>query len=101
MRSNRTQKPPLFDILRPEGNKWEWTVTYAVASSGYPKSCHVIARRVADGEVLVGTARCAVIVGDPLEEVIEFLAVEAMLAACEPTLDGSPSHRSPVFTQHL
>lgn len=98
MKRNRTSNPPLFDLLRPGGNAWKWTVTYQVASSGYPSSCHVTAIRAVEGEELAGSASCDVALYDDLREVIEFLAVEAMMAACEPTLWESRPHRSVVFT---
>jgi hypothetical protein len=91
----------LFDIQRPLSHAWRWTVAYDVASSGYPVSCHVTATKMPSDEGVIGTAACAVTTGDDLSEVIECLAIEAMLAACEPTLDGSPPHRRVVFSTNL
>jgi len=100
---NRTRQPPLFDVnSRPLGHAWSWTVTWAVASSGYPTGCHVTARRIElDGEHLVGTASCDVQIGDSMQEVMECLAIESMLAACDLTLDGEPTHRHVVFSSNL
>jgi hypothetical protein len=83
----------LFDILRPGGAQWQWTVTYKVASSGYPTRCHVSSFRHDPNGDISGSASCDVNVGDDLREVIEFLAVESMLEACEPTLWDDAPHR--------
>lgn len=100
---NRTSQPPLIlNNSRPIGNAWQWNVSYHVASSGYPTKCHVTAMRHEPGqEELVGTAWCSVSVGDDLREVIECLAIESMLAATEPTLDGSTPTRKIVFSSNL
>lgn len=101
MRNRRTPQAPMIAVSRPVGHHWEWTVTYKVASSGYPTHCHVHAfRGIGEGR-MDGTAACAVVVGDDLSEVIECLAIESMLAACEPTLDGTPTHRRVVFSTNL
>jgi hypothetical protein len=50
---------------------------------------------------LRGSADCAVKLHDDLSEVIECLAIEAMLAACEPSLLGDIPHRSIVFKSNL
>lgn len=101
MRNRRTPSRPLFDLKRPIGNNWRWTVTYDVASSGYPIRCHVVSTKMPSDEGIVGTAECAVKLGDDLSEVIECLAIESMLAACEPQLDGTPTHRRVVFSTNL
>jgi len=96
-RNNRTSQRPLFDVMRPNGNAWQWTVTYHVASSGYVQNAHVEARRLDGNDVLIGTASCDMAVHDDLLEVLEFLAVESMLAACTPELFGNIPHRSLKF----
>lgn len=101
MRNRRTPERPLFEVLRPNGAEWSWHVSYMVASSGYPTKCHVTAMRTAGEEELLGTASCAVSLYDDLREVIECLATEAMLAACQPTLGGETPHRNVIFTSHL
>ncbi len=93
MRRSRTIQRPLFDVMRPDGAAWTWEVTYKVASSGYVHEAHVLARRRSDLETLVGTASCEVLLHDPLDEVLEYLAVESMLAACQPELGGDTPHR--------
>lgn len=97
----RTPQPPLFNIGRPIRAAWTWEVTYAVASSGYPTQCRVFASSGGGEEILVGSAACSVALHDDLREVIECLAIEAMLAACEPTLDGSTPHRQVTFESNL
>lgn len=101
MRNRRTPHRPLFDVLRPDRSHWKWIVTYKVASSGYPTDCHVQAMSDDPLGDLVGAASCAVKVGDDLSEVIECLAIEAMLAACQPTLTGEPTTRRVVFSTNL
>lgn len=101
MRKNRTPQPPLFNIGRPVQARWSWNVTYAVASSGYATRCHVSAHADDPTDPLNGTAWCTVGLGDDLREVIECLAIESMLAACEPQLDGKPSARRIVFSSNL
>lgn len=98
MRHNRrTPHRPLFDVMRPVGNHWTWAVTYTVASSGYVDTAMVTAFRRAEGEVLSGMACCDVQHDSDLSEVLEFLAVESMLAACEPTLTGEMPVRRLTF----
>lgn len=102
MRKNRTPIQPIFDVgTRPVTHQWSWTVSYKVASSGYATYCHVTASAGTEDDPLVGTAACFVELGDDLREVIECLAIESMLASCEPTLDGTPPHRRVVFTSNL
>lgn len=100
-RNNRTPFPPLFTVDRPVGANWTWEVTYKVASSGYPTGCHVSAVRWSGEEYLVGIASCDLSLYDDLRQAIEVLAIEAMMAACEPQLDGSPTSRFVVLSQHL
>lgn len=99
----KTKQPPLLDMRsRPLSHRWQWTVTYQVASSGYATSCHVSAICSGDpDDPAVGSASCDVKLGDDLKEVIECLAIESMLAACDRTLDGTPSHRRIVFSSNL
>ena len=101
MRNWKTPHPPLFNIGRPVQAKWTWVVTYRVASSGYATECHVAAHADDPRDPLDGTASCSVRLGDDLREVIECLAIESMLAACEPTLTGEPPHRRVVFSTNL
>lgn len=101
MRNRLTPQAPLFNLNRPLGSAWQWTVTYRVASSGYVTECHVMAHRIEGTDHLHGSAECAVALGDDLREVIECLATESMLAACTPTLDGSTPSRRIVFTSHF
>ncbi len=82
-------------------HQWHWSVFYEVASSGYATRCHVTAGAGPEHDPMIGTASCAVNLHDDLREVIECLAIEAMLAATEPTLDGSPTHRNVVFSSNL
>jgi hypothetical protein len=96
-----TPQPPLFDLKRPVTNHWNWTVTYSVASSGYATECHVIAHGGTGLDQYHGSAWCEVSLGDDLREVIECLAIESMLAASEPTLDGSLPRRRIVFSTNL
>lgn len=101
MKTKKTAQTPLFEIYRPITHHWTWEVTYKVRSSGYVDRCHVTATGAGKKDLLVGTAHCPVELGDDLREVIEFLAVEAMFAACERTPDGSVPSRSVAFTAHL
>lgn len=101
MRKVRTPTPPLFDLKRPVTNHWAWTVTWQVASSGYPFACHVTAIGGKGESQYAGCAWCEVAVGDDMREVMECLAIEAMLAATEPTLDGSTPTRRVVFSSNL
>jgi len=101
VRNRRTPHRPLFDPVRPLGPSWRWTVTYQVASSGYPVAAHVSAQHGAGDELAVGTASCEVSLGDDLSEVIECLAIESMLAATEPNLLGEPTHRRIIFSSNL
>jgi hypothetical protein len=96
-----TPQPPLFDLKRPVTNHWNWTVTYNVASSGYPTECHVIAHGGRGQDTYHGSAHCEVHVGDNLAEVVECLAIESMLAASEQTLDGTMPRRRIIFSTNL
>lgn len=88
MRRNRTEQRPIFDLKRPVTNRWSWEVTLRVASSGYATRVLVAARTTpADGD-LYGSAAAEVEPFDDITKVIEHLAVESMLQACEPTLLG-------------
>jgi hypothetical protein len=80
------------------GAAWSWDVTYRVASSGYIVRCHVTARRKDPGGDFEGSAYCDVSQYDVLNDVIEELAVESMLAAVEPNLLGEPNVRRIVLT---
>lgn len=86
-RKNRTTVPPLMGGV-PHGNPWTWYVSYHVARSGYPDEVTVQAIRIVDDESISGSAKCACPPFADLHEVVEFLAVEAMLVACEPQLPG-------------
>lgn len=102
MRRNRTSQPPIFDVGgRPLTHSWRWTVTYNVASSGYAIFATVIATKMPSDDGVVGSASCGVGLHDDLREVIECLAIEAMMAACEPELDGSMPHRHITFSSNL
>jgi len=101
MRHHRTPQSPLFEVTRPLSQKWQWVVQYNVASSGYPTSCHVTAAHGSGEEYIAGTAMCDVHVGDDLKEVIECLAIESMMAACEPTITGETPLRRVVFSSNL
>lgn len=98
MRNHRTPQRPIFDVKRPLGANWTWYVSYRVASSGYPTECQVTAERIEASDHMGGSATCDVSMYDDLREVIECLAVEAMLAACEPNLFDVPTARRIVFT---
>lgn len=100
-RNNRTPCPPLFTVDRPIGHAWTWTVTFTVASSGYVVQVHVIATRHEGIDPLVGVAFCDVSTYDVINDVIECLVIEAMLAACEPTLDGTTPSRRIQYSSHL
>lgn len=97
MKRNRTNQRPLFDIMRPGSNLWTWEVTYKVSQSGYVNEAHVLARRFDADDPMAGSASCMVEHDMHLNEVLEFLAVEAMLAACEPTLFDTKPHRYTAF----
>lgn len=102
MRRNRTTVSPIIDVgMRPISHKWSWTVLYHVSSSGYATHCQVSASTGAGEDIAVGVASCEVAAFDDLREVIECLAIESMMAACEPTLDGSHTHRRVVFSSNL
>jgi hypothetical protein len=101
MRNHRSPNPPLFTVDRPIGHHWTWEVTYQVASSGYPTKCHVTSMRGHGVDIMVGVAWCDMTLGDDLREAIECLAVESMLAACEPPLDGTHSSRRVILSSHL
>lgn len=101
MRNRRTPQRPILHINRPVGNAWKWTVAYEIGSSGYAHRVHVTALRDDPTGPMVGAAWCDIKVHDDLSQAIEDLAVEAMLAACEPQLDGSPTTRRMVYSTHL
>lgn len=101
MKRPRTPTPPLFDVGgRPLTHSWRWSVHYDVASSGYPIWCQVTATKMPSDDGVTGSAACSVSLHDDLREVIECLAIESMMAACEPHLDGSPSHRHILFASN-
>lgn len=101
MRRNRTAYPPLLHVNRPISHSWKWDVTMQIASSGYVVEMHVSAFTEVEGETLAGTASCSVSIGDDTKEVIECLAVEAMLAAEELNLLGQSNPRRIVFSSNL
>lgn len=86
---------------RPITHQWSWSVLLDIASSGYVRGCHVSAYGGDSTDPLVGIASCEVKLHDSVNEVIECLAIESMMAATEPQLDGSPSHRRVVFSSNL
>ena len=79
---------PFIEITQP-GNPWRWGVSYSVKSNGYPGVANVTATRQVDDDVIAATCWSEVPPFADLEEVLEFLAVEAMLAACIPSLPGT------------
>jgi hypothetical protein len=102
MKKNRTPVRPLLNInARPIGPAWRWNVTLDIASSGYVVGAHVIATRGTGDERMVGAAMCDVTFNDDVSEVMECLAIESMLAACEPTLYGDTPVRRVIFSSNL
>lgn len=100
-RNSRTPVRPLFTTDRPLGANWDWTVTLQIASSGYVRRAHVMAHRDDGQDHLDGIAHCEVSMYDDVTEVIECLAIEAMLAACEPTLTGETPTRKILYSSTL
>lgn len=99
---NRTTARPILNInSRPIGPAWTWSITMQVSSSGYTNRCHVTAIRGQGDDELVGSAWAHVGLQHDVSKVIEELAVEAMMAACEPLLDGSPGTRFVVVSTHF
>ncbi len=93
MKRTKTPIPPLFEGKGTPNGHWSWTVTMKLAPSGYCQSMHVIAMRSQPGGVIAGSAEGDVPPFVDTHEVMELLALEAMLAAEEPTLWEERPHR--------
>lgn len=89
---NRTRHAPFLpDTLRPIGPDWRWVISLHVGTHGYVTSAHVTAmHRVNTPEQLIGSAQRVTTYDDDVQQVLEDLVVEAMLAsvAAESTVRG-------------
>lgn len=80
---NRTRHAPFLpDTLRPIGPDWRWVISLHVGTHGYVTAAHVTAmRRVNTPEQLIGSATRVTTYDDDVQQVLEELVVEAMLAS--------------------
>jgi len=98
MRHNhRSPQRPVFEGLRPDGPTWTYEWSQTISSAGYVIYSSVLARRLSNDGQLLGRASCQVTLHDDPIDVLQFLAVEAMLAACEPTLFEELPHRHVIY----
>lgn len=87
MKRSKTTYPPFFSGQGDRLRSWDWTVLMQVGSSGYIRYISVVARRRTPDH-WEGRAEAVIPPFFDPHECIEALAVEAMLAAAEPTLFG-------------
>lgn len=93
MKPNRMPRRPMFNGQRLKHRYWRYSVLFDLGETGQVTMCTVTAFRATGTDPLSGTARGNVPLTADLTEVVEQLAIEAMIAATEPDLFGSTQNR--------